>query len=191
MSEELKPCPCGKTPAYLCIMPGDTCKWAWVSGSCCSDWHTEMRTDYLPLDDARLMVKAAECWNLASRPAPVQVPSGWKLVPIEATEAMLEAIANTVPCMTSDARLAYRAMLAAAPAPATVATEPVARGGGVDVEKVIGLVTEYGDAMFAAGISCAHHEHRNEREYRDDADEAKAQIRALLTAAPAANQEGK
>lgn len=120
MSEELKPCPCGQNPACLCITPGDTCKWAWVSGSCCSDWHIEMRTDYLPLDDARLMVEAAECWNLASRPAPaVQVPSRERLEAIAADvlvdwRTMYSGTQDeTLDCMEA----ACRYMLAAAPQP--------------------------------------------------------------------------
>lgn len=139
MSEELKPCPCGQTPAYLCITPGDTCKWAWVSGSCCSDWHIEMRTDYLPLDDARLMVKAAECWNLAPRPAPVQVPE-------EGT--------------------------------------PLRKLGGVDVEKVMALVEEYGDLMCSVGMNSGQPwARKHTAECMNEADTSLAQIRALLTPA--------
>ena len=121
---------------------------------------------------------------LHTRPAPaVQVPEGFSASVLE--DAWCHAVPLTRPHF--DRFMAVCREMAAAPAPATVAPD-----GGVDVAKVIGLVEDYGDAMFAAGISCAHHEHRNEREYRDDADEAKAKIRALLTAAPAiAKQEGK
>ena len=53
---------------------------------------------------------------------PASVPAGWKLVPVEPTEAMLDAAFSISP----DADVAYQRMLAAAPQPPVVEQEPVA-----------------------------------------------------------------
>jgi hypothetical protein len=64
---KLKPCPCGKTPDRLGIDPGNTSKYAWVWGDCCSEWSTEFRTDYLEVGDPKLMKLAIEAWNSLPR----------------------------------------------------------------------------------------------------------------------------
>lgn len=34
--DQLRPCPCGKTPERLIVHAEHSCpKWAWVTGSCC------------------------------------------------------------------------------------------------------------------------------------------------------------
>ena len=44
---DLKPCPCGKTPERLIVHAEHSCpKWAWVTGSCCDGWGLEFRNDY-------------------------------------------------------------------------------------------------------------------------------------------------
>ncbi len=63
---ELKPCPCGVTPnnlhIYSNIFVG---KLAWVSGTCCSEWSIEFRTNYS--DGEELQNRAREAWNEAPR----------------------------------------------------------------------------------------------------------------------------
>ena len=61
--------------------------------------------------------------TLAEQPAPVQ---GWKLVPVEPTQKMLDAPPNAYP---ADALVTWKAMLAAAPQPA-VQQEPAWRTAG-------------------------------------------------------------
>jgi len=69
---KLNPCPCGKTPETLCIENGTTStyKYAWVSGSCCSEWSTEFRTNYEKPYGVEYMNLAREAWNRATRPEP-------------------------------------------------------------------------------------------------------------------------
>ena len=71
----------------------------------------------------KLRTELAEANERAGK---VGVPDGWRLVPVEPTEAMMDAaIAVTEkPCFPQDI---YAAMLTAAPAPAVV-TEPAAEG---------------------------------------------------------------
>jgi hypothetical protein len=64
---DLLACPCGDIPNHLCIEEGSSCKWAWVSGSCCSEWSVEFRTHYFKFDDPKLMELAIEAWNNAKR----------------------------------------------------------------------------------------------------------------------------
>ena len=63
----LKRCGCGAVPNTLTITPGDTCKWAWVSGDCCGEWYVEFRTDYKPLESDACMRLAIFAWNDAPR----------------------------------------------------------------------------------------------------------------------------
>ena len=142
----------------------------------------------------------------------VQVPEGWKLVPVEPMQEQISAAREETDRQfgaygeRADYDDTYRVMVAAAPAPiasssnvygpgsatspaaahmlatgafpATVATEAVAQGGGVDVEKVMVLVERFGVEKWAYG-----------RSYEADSAEAANalfnEIRALLTAAPA------
>ena len=67
MSDELKSCPCGKTPTALQITSSGNSKWAWVSGNCCGEWNVEFRTQYNPLDSPECMNLATEAWNSAER----------------------------------------------------------------------------------------------------------------------------
>ena len=70
--------------------------------------------------------------------------------------------------------------LAAAPAP--VASEAVAQGGGVDVEKVMALVRDYGDNCFVEGRD----EVTSNRAFaRGEQRRVAAEIRAILASAPA------
>ena len=64
----LRPCGCGKTPEKLCIYESSsTCKYFWVSGDCCGDWHIEFRTDYHNADSPECMELATKAWNSVSR----------------------------------------------------------------------------------------------------------------------------
>lgn len=67
----------------------------------------------------REATRAWKVWQAARRaPAEAGAPSGWKLVPIEPTEAMLDAccdVASGWPTYV-EAKRAYDGMLAAAPA---------------------------------------------------------------------------
>lgn len=112
MSEELKPCPfCGNSAATV------------YPRTCDKD------TPYNPRDRAFPIVRCGGCgaeaagkdwkgadtaiaaWNTRAVLAPI-VPQGWKLVPMEPTPEMVRAYLN-----------AYRAMLAASPAPAADGVE--------------------------------------------------------------------
>lgn len=170
--------------------------------------------------DAALLNEAADA---LSRHAPVQVPEGWRLVRDgDGIIVSKLGIGGVVVWQDSDeARVIpgtilwelANDMLAAAPAPATVATEDVphayqygtalmwpddlsdedkrealplyavAQGGGVDVEKVIGLVKQYAIAYHyrATGL----HAHG-----MDEAHAAvESAIHALLTPAIASKGE--
>jgi len=73
MSEELKPCPCGKTPKNLIITDaGQGGKWANVYGECCAEWMLEFRTDYHRLDSDECMELAIKWWNDATRNNPLE-----------------------------------------------------------------------------------------------------------------------
>ena len=61
--QELKPCPCGKTPTNLCVIEGSSCKFAFVTGNCCGEWHVEFRTDYTDLDSDECYGLAVSAWN--------------------------------------------------------------------------------------------------------------------------------
>lgn len=64
----LKECPCGKTPKELVIYESSsTCKYYWVGGDCCNDWHIEFRTDYHDADSPECMELAIRAWNDAPR----------------------------------------------------------------------------------------------------------------------------
>lgn len=67
VKQSLEPCPCGNVPKSLFIQPGDTCKYAWVSGNCCGDWNIEFRTDYKELNSEECMDIAIRAWNDAKR----------------------------------------------------------------------------------------------------------------------------
>lgn len=66
MTTELRPCPCGKVPTEIHINEGGSVKWAWASGNCCDEWHTEFRTFYTVEPD-ELMGYAVAGWNAAPR----------------------------------------------------------------------------------------------------------------------------
>ena len=69
--KNLKPCPCGKTPASLLIADNGS-KWAYVCGDCCNEWHIEFRTFYYPLESNECMKLAVESWNLSKRNTPTK-----------------------------------------------------------------------------------------------------------------------
>lgn len=74
--DELKPCPCGKTPTRLHVTDaGQGGKWAWATGDCCGEWHLEFRTDYEPLGSDECADYAIERWNRAERAAPTAAPA--------------------------------------------------------------------------------------------------------------------
>ena len=67
MMEELKPCPCGKTPTKLHIAGYEREKWQQVYGDCCEEWMIEFRSGYEMNDSPKLMQYATEAWNDAPR----------------------------------------------------------------------------------------------------------------------------
>ncbi len=89
MSEELKPCPCGKTPTALDIVEGDTFRWRIISGDCCGEWRVETRVTTIGenANPEHHYKQCVEAWNEAPR----HTPEGCALVPVEPTEAMLGA----------------------------------------------------------------------------------------------------
>ena len=67
-NEELKTCPCGKTPQELFITDGNQGgKYALVYGDCCGEWQIEFRTDYHPIDSHECKKNAMSAWNYARR----------------------------------------------------------------------------------------------------------------------------
>lgn len=72
MSEELKPCACGKIPEDIGVMESGTSKWAWAYGDCCGEWNVEFRTNYHEVGSEECKKLAVEGWNDASREAVVE-----------------------------------------------------------------------------------------------------------------------
>lgn len=64
--QNLKPCPCGKTPESLHIADNGS-KWAYVSGNCCNGWSVEFRTQYHRIETDECMVLAIKAWNEGER----------------------------------------------------------------------------------------------------------------------------
>lgn len=62
---KLKKCFCGEIPTSLSIEEGSSCKYSWVSGSCCLEWSVQFRTTYT--NDDELMRLAVNAWNNATR----------------------------------------------------------------------------------------------------------------------------
>lgn len=158
---------------------GEPVAWVWQSHGLNSTTNRHMAAEL-----ARI---GHEVTPLYTRPAPaVQVPEGMVLVPRRVATL---AANNLDPADGPGALEAFdglcsalnvmRARLAPTPAatPAPVASEVVAQGGGVDVEKVMALVDQYGRAMGLCGLGYAN--------AVAEADNALATIRALLASAPA------
>lgn len=112
---ELLPCPFCGCKAHFEM---DDDRWEWIEcGSCGMQGNRSASL----MEDCK--PKLAEAWNRRAPAAPV--PQGWKLVPVESTEAMARAFrADDAPgyfCMTTlrcaDFSERYAAMLAAAPQP--------------------------------------------------------------------------
>jgi hypothetical protein len=102
--------------------------------------------------DADLM-KFARALLAAAAPAP-SAPEGWKLVPIEPTEAMRDAAEKSVPQVFSMGD-EYRAMVAAAPAPSdamTPHTMPGFRGGFISLHRRTPTEQEIWNAGVRSGI---------------------------------------
>lgn len=151
-----------------------------------------------------------------TRPAPEQVPQGMRqtaydlLACFRAWEPDVRILGNV---RAEDAGNLIEAMLTAAPS-APVACEsgaqecdcgpleyctvcaksaftlsskkPVAQGGGVDVEKVMALVEEYGEAKWSQGDSQYRRGCQSSADYySEDAGRIRDRIRALLSASPA------
>lgn len=127
----------------------------------------------------------------ATAPAPsaeaVRVPEGMVPVPVRATDDMVLAFDRIFSQPTSHYTLrqkfdiAYADMLAAAPAPATVATEAVAQGGGVDAEAAGQAVRDF-FADLDEGDGVINFDYCS----GDDIDALVAVVsRALLSASPA------
>jgi hypothetical protein len=75
-SQQLLPCPCGKTPDRLTITAETrTPKYAHCSGDCCGDWLIEFRADYAEPDTNACQSRAAASWNAAARLAAAPPPS--------------------------------------------------------------------------------------------------------------------
>lgn len=66
-SKPLSACPCGKVPNRLCIVEGQTCKWAYANGDCCGEWNVEFQTHYLKLSSDKCIELAIKEWNRAPR----------------------------------------------------------------------------------------------------------------------------
>ena len=64
---ELHPCPCGKVPDELVVVPGHTEKYAFTVGTCCGDWHIEFRTGYFHHESSECLALARAAWNEAGR----------------------------------------------------------------------------------------------------------------------------
>ena len=62
----LAPCPCGKVPNSLTIVPEDR-EYAFALGACCGEWHVKFRTNYKPLHSPECMALAQAAWNDAPR----------------------------------------------------------------------------------------------------------------------------
>lgn len=70
--QELKPCPCGKTPDYLGVNDGETYRWKRAFGDCCSEWEIEFRVDRG--DSANEIYQlAVEAWNEKPRKAEQEI----------------------------------------------------------------------------------------------------------------------
>lgn len=64
----IKSCPCGKTPDKLIIIEnGQGTKYCNVCGNCCGEWMIEFRTNYESLESEKCMTLAIEAWNNAPR----------------------------------------------------------------------------------------------------------------------------
>lgn len=62
----LKRCPCGEIPESLEMEEGASCKYSFVSGSCCNEWSVEFRSRYIN-NDVVLLELATIAWNGAKR----------------------------------------------------------------------------------------------------------------------------
>jgi hypothetical protein len=67
MSEQLKPCPCGKTPSKLLIGDGNTYRWRIISGDCCGEWMIESSRIEYPITDESIVKQCTNDWNNANR----------------------------------------------------------------------------------------------------------------------------
>ncbi len=68
----IKPCPCGRIPDQLYIAPGNSSKYALVSGCCCREWIVEFRINSfrlnsLDIESDEAMELAIAAWNSAPR----------------------------------------------------------------------------------------------------------------------------
>ncbi len=64
MQNKFKPCPCGRIPEKLHIVPrGQGEKWSLAVGACCGEWHVE----FLANRQRPIMESAVEAWNHAPR----------------------------------------------------------------------------------------------------------------------------
>lgn len=106
MAEQMKPCPfCGAPGNHgKGFAPLESIDYAYCSNPEC----------VLHFLDHHLMDVAQ--WNTRVQPAAVDVPAGWKLVPVEPTEAMLNAFNEMAQCEGYIPE-GYARMLAAAPSP--------------------------------------------------------------------------
>lgn len=66
-SDALLACPCGKIPETLMYSEGETCKFAWVAGSCCGEWWIEFRTGYEQHGTLKFRDLGKDEWNKAPR----------------------------------------------------------------------------------------------------------------------------
>lgn len=88
------------------------------------DWATHDHSNV-----RRHIKSGGKCIELYAAPVPAAVPEGWKLVPVEATEAMESAGADALDdkdadtSLRADAANTYRAMLSAAPAAPAVTAD--------------------------------------------------------------------
>ena len=101
---ELKPCPCGKTPASINVVgEHDKPKYAYCYGDCCNVWEVEFRNDYAEFHSDESNSKAVDAWNAAPRAflakidaAKGDVPEGFVMVPVVMTDEMFNAMSYAI-----------------------------------------------------------------------------------------------
>jgi hypothetical protein len=118
---ELKPCPCGKTPASINVVgEHDKPKYAYCYGDCCNAWEVEFRNDHAELHGNESNAKAVDAWNAAPRAflakidaADGEVPEGFTLVENKALSTARMALAHATTTHGELYRDAYESLLPA------------------------------------------------------------------------------
>jgi hypothetical protein len=120
----LVPCPwCGCKPEKLSVTEGSTFRWRLVECPECGAGPGEIRVQTMGEGtredwEAKAHVDAIAAWNTrALQPQGPTTPAGYKLVPVEPTEHMIEIGREAVTRLAAGSATVrcYKAMLAAAP----------------------------------------------------------------------------